>query len=245
MDLLREKSNWLGVGIDYRSMYGKLFNALYGFSDSFYFTAMNRLEDNIENIGPRFALARNEFRPGYNTNSARLVVPFRIEDPNFHMDYGSNLEIEYGTGFSNLRRLSQWSVDNAVRKPDGTYLFDVGVFAKNTPYVYRIRAIDNQFHETVFTGTLNIPDVRVATSSGTVLSQTTDTLLSVHANRAISGTLPLIGNISILLAENGTGTTSTIVARNGINIQLGTGTTRVESVASVSGTTTWNGGFIL
>lgn len=107
MDLLREKSDWLGVGIDYRSVYGKIFNALYGLSDSNYFTSISRFEDNTDSTGPKFALARNEFRPGTNANNTRLTVPFRLEDRNFNMDYDSNFEVEYGTGFANLKRLSQ------------------------------------------------------------------------------------------------------------------------------------------
>lgn len=133
-----------------------------------------------------------------------------------------------------------------MRKPDGSYLFDVGVLTKNTPYVYRIRALDNQFNQTVFTGTLNIPDVRAGSNStGTIISTTTDTIVSRHANRVISGTLPLSGRTSIVLANNGTGNTSSIVARDGITIDLGTGTTQVTSLASASGSITWNGGFIL
>ena len=247
MDLLHEKNDWLGVGIDYRSVYGKIFNSLYGLSDSNYFTERNSLEENVDTtIPPKFALTRNEFRPGYNNNNARLVVPFRIEDPNFSMDYGSNLEIEYGTGFGNLQKLNQWSVDNYVRKPDGTYLFDIGVFNKNTPYVYRIKAIDDQFRQTILTGSLNIPDIRVASNStGTIISTTTDTIIRAHNNRVLSGTFPLSGNTSITLANNGTGTTSTITARDGVSIMLGTGATRVDSLASASGSVTWNGGFIL
>jgi len=245
MNLLKEKADWLGVGIDYRSLYGKVFNALYGLSDSFYFTSMNRLEDNIEINPPRFTLARNEFRPGYNSNSARLVVPFRIEDPNFDLNYGSNLEIEYGTGFSNLRRYPQYYVDNILRKPDGSYLFDVGILARNTPYVYRIRAIDNQFRETVLTGSLNIPNIQVGTSTGTTLSTTTDSIVYAHSNSIISGNIALTGTTAITLADNGTGTTSTITARDGITIHFGTGMTQVDSIASSSGSITWNGGFIL
>lgn len=241
MDLLREKSDWLGVGIDYRSVYGKIFNALYALSDSTYFTDTNRLEDNIDATAPRFTLARNEYRPGYNNNNARLVVPFQIEDPNFSMDYGSNLEIEYGTDFSNMKKLNQWSVNNYIRKPDGSYLFDIGVFTKNTPYVYRIRAVDNQFNQTILTGSLNIPDIRIASNStGTLVSEAKDTIIYAHRNRTISGTLPLSGATSIILANNGTGTTSTIIARDGITIAMGTGTTRVESLASTSGSITWN-----
>lgn len=107
MDLLHEKSNWLSVGIDYRSIYGKIYGALYGLSESNYFTSTSRFEDNTDATGSKFVLARNEFRPGSNTNNARLTVPFRIEDSNFNMDYGSNFEVEYGTGFSNLKKLSQ------------------------------------------------------------------------------------------------------------------------------------------
>lgn len=220
MDLLREKYDWLSVGIDYRSMYGKIFNALYGVSDSFYFTDVNRLEDNIETTAPKFTLARNEFQSGYNSNNSRLVVPFRIEDPNFNMDYGSNLEIEYGTNFANLTKLNQWYTDNYIRKPDGTYLFDIGVFSKNTPYVYRIRAVDNQFQQTVLTGSLNIPDIRIGSATGTLLSNTTDTIVNTHANRSLSGTLSLSGNTSIILANNDTGTISTITARDGISIDV-------------------------
>lgn len=247
MDLLHEKNDWLGVGIDYRSVYGKIFNSLYGLSDSNYFTDRNNLEENVDTtLPPKFALTRNEFRPGYNNNNARLVVPFRIEDPNFSMDYGSNLEIEYGTGFSNLQKLNQWSVDNYVRKPDGTYLFDIGVFNKNTPYVYRIKAIDDQFRQTILTGSLNIPDIRIASNStGTIVSTTTNTIIRAHNNRVLNGTFPLSGSTAITLANNGTGATSTIIARDGVSLTLGTGATRVDSLASASGSVTWNGGFIL
>lgn len=185
-DLLHEKSDWLSVGIDYRSVYGKVFNALYGLSDSNYFTSRSRLEENVDTTAPKFTLARNEFRPGWSSSNARLTIPFRIEDPNFNMDYGSNLEIEYGTGFSSLKRLNQWSVDNSVRKPDGTYLFDAGVLNKNTPYVYRIRAVNNQLQQTVLTGSLSIPDIRTASSTGTMISTTTNTILSAHSNRVVS-----------------------------------------------------------
>lgn len=135
---------------------------------------------------------------------------------------------------------------NNTRKPDGSYLFDVGVLAKNIPYVYRIRAIDHQFNQIVLTGSLNIPDVRLASNStGTMISTTTDTIINKHANRTISGMFPLTGSASITLVNNGTGTTSIIAARDGITLRMGTGTTRVDSLGSASGSVTWNGGFIL
>jgi hypothetical protein len=37
ISLTKAKENWLGVGIDYRSVYGKIFRALYGVSDTAYF----------------------------------------------------------------------------------------------------------------------------------------------------------------------------------------------------------------
>ncbi|MFA6091264.1 MAG: hypothetical protein WC774_05845, partial [Candidatus Gracilibacteria bacterium] len=154
-------------------------------------------------------------------------------------------EIEYGTNFANLRKLNQWYTDNYIRKSDGTYLFDIGVFSKNTPYVYRIRAVDNQFQQTVLTGSLNIPDIRIGSATGTILSSTTDTIVSVHVNKTLSGTLALSGNTSIILANNGTGNTSTITARDGISIDTGTGTTPIASIASSSGSVIWNGGYIL
>lgn len=136
------------------------------------------------------------------------------------MDYGSNFEIEYGTGFSSLRRLNQYTVDH-IRQTNGSYIFDAGLASQNTPFVYRIRAVNDQFGQTILTGSLNIPYVRVASNStGTIVSTTTDTIINNHTNRVITGTLPLSGATSITLANNGTGTTSTVTARDGITINL-------------------------
>ncbi len=96
MNLVNEKSDWLGVGIDYRSVYGKIYNALYGLPDSTYFTSRSNFEENADvSTPPRFTFKRHEFKAGYNNSSSRLTIPFRIEDTNFDMDYGSHLEIEY------------------------------------------------------------------------------------------------------------------------------------------------------
>lgn len=112
--------------------------------------------------------------------------------------------------------------------------------------MYRIRANDDQFNQIVLTGSLNIPDIRTASNStGTLISTTSDTIVYGHSNRTISGTLPISGGTSIVLANNGTGTTSTITARDGITLTMGSGTTRVDSLSSTSGSTVWNGGFIL
>lgn len=62
MDLLHEKNDWLGVGIDYRSVYGKVYNALYGVSDSAYFTQTSRFEDNISAAGSKISLANRIYR---------------------------------------------------------------------------------------------------------------------------------------------------------------------------------------
>ncbi len=125
-------------------------------------------------------------------------------------------------------------------------MIDFGVLNKNTPYVYKIKAIDNQLQQTILTGSLQVPDIKIASNStGTLVSSTTDTIVYAHVNRTISGSLSLSGSTSILLANNSTGSTSSTVARNGISLTMGTGVTRVESLVSSSGALIWNGGFIL
>lgn len=37
MSIKNAEENWLGVGIDYRAVYGKIYNALYGVSDTTHF----------------------------------------------------------------------------------------------------------------------------------------------------------------------------------------------------------------
>ena len=47
LSIKNTKANSLGVGIDYRSVYGKVYNALYGKSDRDYFGTRSWLEDDI------------------------------------------------------------------------------------------------------------------------------------------------------------------------------------------------------
>lgn len=70
------KDNWLGVGIDYRAVYGKIYQALYGLSDATYFGETVRLEDDVSTTPSQFVLSHNEFRP--SGSSVVMNIPIRL-----------------------------------------------------------------------------------------------------------------------------------------------------------------------
>jgi hypothetical protein len=72
------EENWLGVGIDYRSVYGKIYKALYGLSDTTHFGSVNSLTRDISTAPARIALTRTEYRSN-NDGYARIVQKFTVE----------------------------------------------------------------------------------------------------------------------------------------------------------------------
>jgi hypothetical protein len=78
MSLTQAKNNWLGVGIDYRSVYGKIYNALYGLSEISYFGSNNDLERDIDTTPVKIALSRYEYRAN-NDTSLRLSIKMKVE----------------------------------------------------------------------------------------------------------------------------------------------------------------------
>ncbi len=72
------QENWLGVGIDYRSVYGKIYNALYGVSDTSHFGVTNDLNKDISTAPAKLALSRYEYRSN-NDNNVRLNIKFKLE----------------------------------------------------------------------------------------------------------------------------------------------------------------------
>lgn len=78
MSLTKAKNNWLSVGIDYRSVYGKIYNALYGVSETSHFGSTNDLERDINTDPVKIALSRYEYRSN-NDNNVRLSIKMKLE----------------------------------------------------------------------------------------------------------------------------------------------------------------------
>lgn len=237
------KDNWLGVGIDYRAVYGKIFQSLYGLTPATYFGKDIKLEDEIAVMAPRFVLSRREFRA--QGSSVFMKLPFKVEGSNYDTDYASYVDIETGTGTDSLKPVNRWTLEYYYKKPDGSYVYNGDWLTQGRPFAFRATAYDDQYSSVAYTGAFTYPRVIPTTGSGAnTISRTSDSILAGYANLAVTGTLPLTGS-GIILSNNGTGSTSRIVASGGVAIETGTGLTAVTSLVSSSGTITYNGGFIL
>lgn len=85
ISVTKAKDNWLGVGIDYRSVYGKIYKALYGVSDTSHFGSVNDLARDISTTPTKIALSRYEYRAN-NDNNVRLSIKMKIEGQNYDSD---------------------------------------------------------------------------------------------------------------------------------------------------------------
>lgn len=155
------------------------------------------------------------------------------------------MTIEYGTGLNALKKVSQWTVDNTLLKSDGTYRYATNNLAQGSSFAYRITAYNDQYVASVLTGSLTVPRIVPGTGSGAnTISRTGDSVFSGFANTTVTGATLLAGT-GIIIANNASGATARITARDGITIETGTGLTAITSLTSSSGSLAWSGGFIL
>lgn len=76
------RSNWLGVGIDYRTVHKIILEELYGAELDTLFDLDDDIEDYTDTIAPQISLLREEFSRRNSSQSA-VTVAFHIEDTNF------------------------------------------------------------------------------------------------------------------------------------------------------------------
>ena len=78
LSLKKAKEDWLGVGIDYRSVYGKIYKALYGLSDTSFFGSTNDLTKDVSTSPVKIAFYRPEYR-ALNDISVHLDIKMKVE----------------------------------------------------------------------------------------------------------------------------------------------------------------------
>ena len=99
MQTQMERSNWLSVGIDYRSLYGKVFESLYGMSEGTFFPNFTgSLEQDLSTDPVTTPLMHVTYRAP-STGSVIPNVRFQIDDANFDdIDHGSYIQTRFSTG---------------------------------------------------------------------------------------------------------------------------------------------------
>ncbi|MEA3304742.1 MAG: DUF1501 domain-containing protein, partial [Patescibacteria group bacterium] len=113
MNLEKEKSNWLSVGIDYRSVFVKILTSLYDVSED-YFEEVFDFEGYIKPQAPKIYSLRTEFKR-YNNSRPHARIKFSVADSNFKLYDGSNVIVKYGSDPENLQKYSQWKFNNYIR----------------------------------------------------------------------------------------------------------------------------------
>lgn len=67
----KERDNWLSPGIDYRSVYGRIIDKIYGIPEGTYFPNYTRtLEDDLSSERAVLPLLHTEF---YSTSNSKLI----------------------------------------------------------------------------------------------------------------------------------------------------------------------------
>lgn len=235
------KDNWLGVGIDYRSVYGKIYKSLYNLSDTNYFGETADLAKDVDETPPHFALMRPEYKAN-NDGYARVDLRFAGEGTNFDTSKSSYLQAWYGTGTDSLKQVNQWTVDNYYQKtPDKSFTFARDWNAEKSNYAFATRIFSSQYAQAAYSGTIRLPEV-LATSVNAV-SLTGDSVLRRYDSTSVNSRYSVPGS-GILIADSGTGAGLSVTSSGGITLTTQTGATNVVALTA-SGTLTWNGGFVL
>lgn len=188
ISVTKAKNNWLGVGIDYRSVYGKIYNALYGVSDSAHFGSTNELAKDVSLDPVKAALTRYEYRSN-NDNNVRLSVKMKFEGTNFdsrksgYVD-ASRLKDQNNVN-SEMSKINTWEIDNYARKPNNVYDFSRDWIGEKRTYKLSYQVYSNQYTETLQNFTIPVPDV-VPSNVTPVVTGTGNLVFRRYDNTSVS-----------------------------------------------------------
>ena len=231
---LRYARSGLGVGIDYRSVYSKVYNALYGIDGKSFFHIDTTLEKDVSLEKNTISLLSYAYR-ATGTNSVSADVQFSVTGANYSPTMAGYTLVTTGTG-----RESQKSISIRSVQKDGYSRVNFTLSSITQPY-YTITSLSNQYVPVELTGMLtgaSLPIILKNTEK--TISYTGTSILPIFANTSVPAVLA--GSGMILSAS---GNTIVRLPVQDFEIRFATGSTRVIEMTSNSGKLVWNGGFIL
>ncbi len=101
MSIKNAKYNSLGIGIDYRSVYGSIFNSLYGFDESTYFDTPISLMNDVSTVQNDISLVNYSYRASGQT--PLLDIEFTVSGNNFDPGKAGYTRLLAGTGLINQK----------------------------------------------------------------------------------------------------------------------------------------------
>lgn len=194
IDLTNSKRDWLGIGIDYRAIYNRIFDWLYWITPAT--VAGYDLQKEIDTTPPRFTLlhpvykANNDSSVSVSLNSKIFDVNYRPTSMAAHMWAGWWSTGSQYFAVENLRNTQRYIIlddENILYKKDRQ--------PQLTGRWYAFTGMDNQHITNFVTGYLYTP--RIVTASQFAFSWSTDHVFRAFENTTVQWTLSLSTPISL------------------------------------------------
>ena len=231
------QANRLWVGIDYRTIYSKLFQNIYNQDISSALWKEYDINDYIDTEAPETDLLRFEFtRDG---NNSRSRIKFTVDDINYFPEEASHIQVSYWTDPDNLKELSYYYINKNMLLDNNQVDLDLWRVSSNKEYFYKINIFDNQYNLKTLEGSFMTPLVNATNNQ--ILNITGKTRFRKLENKNITGTMTLWVDEQIILSSD-----SNVIFtwENNITMEATNTGTIVKSLETSTGTT-WDGTFIL
>lgn len=227
---LKYARSGLGVGIDYRSVYSKIYNALYDIDGRSFFQTTATLENDVSLEKNTMSLLSYAYRPT-GPNSVSADIQFSVTGSNYSPAMAGYTFITTGTGIQDQKPINIRPI-----LKDGYYKINFTLNSITQPY-YTITSLSNQYVPVQIVGMLtgaSLPIILKNTEK--TISYTGSSILPFFIDNMAPRTLA--GSGLILSAS---GNTSVNIPLQNFEIRFDSGSTRVTEVTTRSGQLAWNG----
>jgi hypothetical protein len=244
--------NALGVGIDYRSIYGVVYRALYGLDPATFFGKPVNLDRDLSLAPARIGRFEARYEP-LSQSRVRVRISADVAGDNLSFDKAGYVRFgtATNTGVSSLTSAS----DTRKYFMSGSALSFSRDVNSGQSVGYEIQATTNQYVRTVLSGSLATPRIVTTPAGGPLpgggtgavispsISAESDSIIYAYRNTAVNGETALSGS-GVTLWNTGTGTEGhAFTGRGGVEWRTSSGRTAVTSLTGTG--LVWQGGFVL
>ncbi len=186
ISLENEYNDWLGVWVDYRSIYSKILKSLYNVDVEKYFGQKFSLDEDLNTDIPVPSLLRREYKDSW-WGSVNTQLMFQVDDSNFRFKDGSYLKLKYGQDPEKMTQFSRWTMDNYTYN-EKTNSFNISLnLAKGKRYYYELEIVDNQYDKYVVTWDFVVPEKYESNSNVNIIPLTSDSFFAKYNNTEVVG----------------------------------------------------------
>ena len=203
MILSKEKSRFLWVWFDYRSIWREVLDWLYWLPED-YFPSVQPFSDFIDDKKPKIEFLRTRFWARNNDQNA-LNISFTVDDKNFRLFDGSDVKLYVWDSMDSLKWITtdnsyvkKWNYKRSAQWDTSTTYVEWDWFTLNfrawvtisdaEKMYYKIIAMDNQFDETIATWSFLVPKIRFYGNESDSFSTERSSRIRKYENTTITWT---------------------------------------------------------